>query len=152
MTRVYNFFALPSARGEFCRLMLNIAEESLANPPSDPVAFALGNFYRLEGPFNRFFLAYEGYQRASADWDARYGALYGSSQPGWVAVQKARANGQPIPSAEDDDPGDTLSTPAEVAGSVTDAQTGAAVPIVPVDEGVVSQPVTEPLPNDEPPG
>ena len=152
MTRVYNFFALPSARGEFCRLILDIALEAQANPPEDPIAFALGNFDRLEVPFDRFFLAYEGYQRNSADWDARYGELYGASQPGWVAVQQARANGQPVPSAEDDDPGDTLSTPTAVAGTVTDAETGAEVPIIPVEEGFVSQPVTEPLPNDDPPG
>ena len=150
MTRVYNFFALPSARGEFCRTVLDIATQYRDQPGSDPAAFALANFARVEAPFDRFFSAYEGYQRASAQWDARYGDLYGPSQPGWVAVQKARANGEAIPSAEDDDPGDTLSKPAEVAGTVTDETTGAQVPIIPVQDGFVSQPVTEPLPAGEP--
>lgn len=150
MTRVYNFFALPSARGDFCRAMLAVALDARANPPADPSAFALANFGRLEVPFDRFFAAYEGYQRASAEWDARYGALYGPSQPGWVAVQRAKASGRSVPSAEDSDPGDTLSTPTSVAGTVTDAQTGAAVPVIPVEDGFISQPVTEPLPTQKP--
>lgn len=151
MTRVYNFFSLPSARGEFCRTVLTIALEARDAPPTDPVAFALANFDRLEVPFDRFFSAYEGYQRASAEWDARYGDLYGPSQPGWVAVQTARANGETIPSVEDSDPGDTLSTPAAVTQTVTDSETGALVPVVPVTQGVVSQPVVEPLPSQGPP-
>lgn len=151
MTRVYNFFALPSARGDFCRLMLSIAMDSRDNPSSDPIAYALANFGRLEVPFDRFFTDYEGYQRASAEWDARYGAMYGASQPGWVAVQEARAMGVQIPSAKDDAPGDTLSTPAVVAGTVRDPQTGAMVPVIPVDEGMISQPVVEPVRSDKPP-
>jgi len=151
MTRVYNFFSLPSARGEFCRTVLAIALEARDTPPSDPVAFALSNFDRLEVPFDRFFNAYEGYQRASAEWDARYGSLFGPSQPGWVAVQEARANGEKVPSVEDSDPGDTLSTPATVTQTVVDSETGALVPVVPVTQGVVSQPVTEPLPSQGPP-
>ena len=117
MTRVYNFFSLPSARGEFCRTVLAIAVEARATPPSDPIAFALANFDRLEVPFDRFFNAYETYQRTSAEWDARYGALYGPSQPGWVAVQRARANGEKVPSVEESNPGDTLATPTPTTSS-----------------------------------
>ncbi len=149
MTRVYNFFALPSARADFCRAVLDIANRLLAAPPEDAEAFALGNFDQLERPFDAFFSAYEAYQRNSAEWDARYGARYGPSQPGWVAVQKAKAEGVAIPSAEDDDPTDTLLAPTQGVRSVTDAETGAQVPVVPVTEGVYSQPISEPLPSDE---
>ena len=151
MTRVYNFFALPSARGDFCPTMRDVAIEYMATKPDDPAEFALSNFDRIEVPFDQFFTQYESYQRLSAQWDAQYGTQYGASQPGWVAVQRARANGVQIPSAEDDDLTDTLSNPGQIAvGSVTDPATGAEVPVVPVQEGVVSQPVVEPIPTDPP--
>ena len=41
---------------------------------------------RFEGVFANFFREYEQYRVNSAAWDARYGARYGSSQPGFVAV------------------------------------------------------------------
>ena len=64
---------------------------ALAAPPTDPLAFARANFDSLLVPFETFFDEYEAYQRASAEWDAKWGALYGASQPGWVAVQQHRA-------------------------------------------------------------
>lgn len=148
-TRVYNFFALPSVRADFCRVVLDISNRLLAAPPEDPAAFALDNFDNLEVPFDRFFTAYEAYQRDSAAWDTKYGALYGPSQPGWVAVQEAKANGAPIPSVDDADPTDTLLAPTPVAGTVVDAETGAELPVIPVQEGIYSQPVVEPLPSNE---
>jgi hypothetical protein len=146
MTKVYNFFALPSARAGFCSAMLDISNRLLAAPPSDPSAFALANWDNVEGAFDTFFSDYETYQRSSAEWDAKWGDLYGPSQPGWVAVQEARANGVEVPSAEDNDPTDTLANPADLAGTITDPETGAKVPVIPVDERTVSQPITEPLP------
>lgn len=136
-TQVYNYFALPAARAGFCRAALDMANRALAAPPTDPLAFARANFDALLMPFETFFAEYEAYQRASAAWDAKWGALYGASQPGWLAVQQARASGVPVPSATDTAPG---------AQSVIDPATGVAVPVVPVREGVVSQPVVEPIP------
>ncbi|WP_300598204.1 hypothetical protein [Erythrobacter sp.] len=150
MTKVYNFFALPSARGDFCRVMLDISNRSLASPPEDPVDFALANFPLLEVPFDRFFMAYEGYQVAAAQWDERYGQYHGPSQPGWVAVQAARERDQTLPSVEDSDPSDTLVAPTEVAGTMIDPDTGAVVPVIPVIEGVVSQPLVQPIPIEPP--
>ncbi len=144
MTRVYNFFTLPPARSGFCRTMLNIANLALAEPPKDAAEFALVNLPVIEVPFDNFFTDYEGYQRDSAAWDVKYGNRYGASQPGWVAVQEARANGVPVPSFELSDPVLTLAVPARSAGTVTDVETGASVPVIPVDENVISQPVIEP--------
>lgn len=154
MTGVYNYFALPPARSGFCRAALDISNRALAAPPSDPASFAAANFALLEAPFYTFFTEYERYQSLSADWDARYGDLYGPSQPGWVAVQAARQNGVPVPSAGGD-PAATLAQPTSLAGSVADQETGAVVPIVPVQENTVSQPVTQPVatqPSGEPAG
>jgi len=149
MTRVYNFFALPTARANFCTAMLDIANRFIAAPPADAEQFALSNFDRVEQPFDQFFSDYETYQNMSAQWDAEYGAVYGPSQPGWVAVQRARANGEVIPGVEVGNPANTLASPTALAGTVTDDQTGAQLPVLPVQEGVVSQPVTEPLPSNE---
>jgi hypothetical protein len=140
-TQVYNFFALPAARAGFCRAALDMANRALAAPPSDPLAFAQANFDGLLLPFDQFFIEYEAYQRASAEWDAKWGAMFGPSQPGWVAVQEARASGAPVPSVT------SLVSEAPGVQTVIDPETGVAVPVVPVNEGVISQPVLQPLPS-----
>jgi hypothetical protein len=131
-TQVYNFFAEPAARAGFCRAALDMANRALAAPPSNPLAFAQANFDGLLAPFEQFFDQYEAYQRASSEWDAKWGPMYGASQPGWVAVQQHRAG-----LAVDQGPG-ALQT-------VIDAQTGLPVPVIPVKEGVTSQPVVQPI-------
>jgi hypothetical protein len=130
-TQVYNFFAEPAARAGFCRAALDMANRALAAPPTDPLAFARANFDGLLMPFDQFFTEYEAYQEASSAWDAKWGPQFGASQPGWVAVQQARASGIPVPSA-----------PVQ---TVVDPVTGLPVPVIPVNEGVVSQPVVEPI-------
>lgn len=146
LTSTYNFFALPPARGGFCRTMLELSNRALATPPSDPAVFALSNFSFIETPFDAFFLEYEEYERNSSAWDVKYGDIYGPSQPGWVAVQAARANGNPnVPTVGGTNPASTLSPIARPAGSVADPETGVGVPIIPVEEGFISQPVVEPV-------
>ena len=95
-----------------------------------------------------FFTNYETYERESAAWDARYGERYGPSQPGWVAVQAARRASADVPSPVED-PSATLAQPTYVAAEVPDPETGAEVPVVPVQEEFVSQPVTQPVAADE---
>ncbi|MBV7264844.1 hypothetical protein KCG45_01475 [Erythrobacter sp. WH131] len=148
MTSVYNYWALPPARAGFCRAALDMSNRAMAAPPEDAVAFALANFDALEAPFEKFFAEYQEYRQLSADWDAKYGRQYGPSQPGWVAVQTARANGAIIPTVGASAPTATLASPSSVSGTVVQSQSGAEVPVVPVDENVVSQPVVEPIPSD----
>ena len=139
VTQVYNFFALPAARSGFCRAALDMSNRALVSPPTDPLAFARANFDGLLVPFETFFDDYEVYQRASAEWDAKWGAQYGASQPGWVVVQQARASGAPVPGI-----GDLTGQGVEMT-TVIDPVTGAAVPVVPVNENVTSQPVVQPI-------
>ena len=139
VTQVYNFFALPAARSGFCRAALDMSNRALASPPTDPLAFARANFDGLLVPFETFFDDYEVYQRDSAEWDAKWGAQYGASQPGWVVVQQARASGAPVPGI-----GDLTGQGVEMS-TVIDPVTGAAVPVVPVNENVTSQPVVQPI-------
>lgn len=146
-TQVYNFFALPAARAGFCRAALDMANRAALAPPTDPLSFARASFDGLLIPFDQFFVEYEGYQRASSDWDAKWGALYGPSQPGWVVVQEARASRAPVPNVT------SLVGQGAAVQTVIDPQTGVAVPVIPVTEGVISQPVVEPFvaqPEDKP--
>lgn len=150
MTGVYNFFALPPARGAFCRETLDISNRFLAAPDVDPAEFARDNFVQLERAFEIFFNDYAAYQQKSASWDAEYGAQYGPSQPGWVAVQNARSRGVEVPTVGTGtaDPGATLSTPTATSGFVAEPQTGTQVPVIPADTRFVSQPVSQPLPTE----
>jgi hypothetical protein len=137
-TQVYNFFANPAVRSGFCLAALDIANRYLAEPKAQPLVFAKTNFDTFLVPLENFFNEYEVYQRASAEWDEKYGAMYGASQPGWVAVQQARASGEEIP---------TFAALASAAAgqTVIDPATGVAVPVIPVQEGFISQPVVEPI-------
>lgn len=89
-TKVYNFFSLPPARTNFCNAALDMSKRALASPTKDVLAFSRANFDGMVAPFEQFYNDYEAYQQASAEWDAKYGAKYGPSQPGWVAVHQAR--------------------------------------------------------------
>lgn len=130
-TQVYNFFALPPVRAGFCRAALEMSNRLLAAPQTDLLAFARANFDGVLVPFEEFFAEYEAYQRASAEWDAKWGAMYGPSQPGWVVVQEARVNGIPVPEL--------------AVQTVIDPETGVAVPVIPVNQDVISQPVVQPI-------
>lgn len=138
-TQVYNFFALPAARAGFCRAALDMGNRALIAPPTDLLGFARANFDGLLAPFDQFFVEYEAYQQVSGDWDAKWGALYGASQPGWVVVQEARASGMPAPTITN------LIGQGAAVQTVIDPGTGVAVPVIPVTEGVISQPVVEPF-------
>jgi hypothetical protein len=143
MTIVYNFFALPPARAQFCQAALQVAALSAAMPKPDVVALS-ANFPLFEAPFENFFNAYDLYQRDAAAWDARYGARYGASQPGYVAVQAARAKG--IPQVGQSNPASLSSIVLPPAGAVTDQDTGAQIPVIPVPQEPVGLPVVQPVP------
>ncbi len=131
-TQVYNFFAEPAARAGFCRAALDMANRALVAPPTDPLAFSRANFDGLMVPFDQFFAEFEVYQQASTEWDAKWGVMYGASQPGWVAVQQARA-------------GVIEAAPMGAAQAPTEPGTGVPVPVIPVKEGVTAQPVVQPI-------
>ena len=86
MTQLYNYFALPPANEAFCNAALGLASEYLAAPPASASELAAAGLPRFEAVFQDFFRQYQEYQVASAAWDERWGAMYGSSQPGYVAV------------------------------------------------------------------
>ena len=147
MTIVYNFFALPPARAGFCQAAMQVAAISAAMPKPDAMVLS-ANFPLFEAPFETFFTAYDQYQRDSAAWDIRYGSRYGASQPGYLAVQAARAMaisriGQSSPSSAT-----TLTLPQ--AGAVTDQETGAQIPVIPVPKEPAGIPVVQPVQQTSP--
>jgi hypothetical protein len=143
MTQVYNYFAMPPARADFCNVTLAIANEYLAAPPEDANAFAASGLSRMEAVFERFFRGYEQYRIDSAAWDVRYGAQYGASQPGYVAVHSLTGPGVATSLSTVNEP--------EPVREVLDPNTGARIPVIPVEEGTVATPVVQPVPEQPAP-
>ena len=148
MTVVYNYFAMPPARTEFCNAARQVAAAQAAMAKPDAAALAAANFVQFEMPFENFFTAYEQYQRDSAAWDAQYGARYGASQPGYVAVHGSGAAS--FPQAGISNPAATTTQPVIQAGAVTDSETGAAIPVLTVPQTEQSVPVVQPIAKDAP--
>jgi hypothetical protein len=141
MTRVYNYFATPAAIGNVCDVALAVANEYLQAPPSDLSAYAATTLPRFEAVYLDFFNAYDRYRTESATWDARYGAQYGPSQPGYVAVHGGSqrtigtvlaGNGKPV-----------------VVGDVVDPQTGARIPVGGLPASNASTPVVQPVAKED---
>jgi len=124
MTQVYNYFALPPANEAFCNAALGIANEYLAAPPASASELAAAGLPRFEAVFQGFFRQYQEYQVASAAWDERWGAMYGSSQPGYVAVHSVLGGSYRV----------DLNSPAD---------TGAAAQPLPADSAAT--PVVQPI-------
>ncbi len=141
-TRVYNYFALPGARADLCAAARQIATEFGSYEGRDVKALAALYLPVLEQAYIRFFSEYAEYQRLSADWDRQYGAQYGASQPGYVAIYGNGGSTGSVASS-------LISGQApEPIGSVIDPETGEAVPVIPVDEGSISTPVVQPIPQE----
>jgi len=141
MTQVYNYFALPPARADFCNVALSVSNEYLAAQPEDIGQFAAARLQQMDAAFETFFRAYEQYRIDSAAWDARYGAQYGASQPGYVAVHDLTGPGVGASL--------TASTEPEPAGEVVDPDTGARIPVIPVPDTSVTTPVVQPVPEQQ---
>jgi hypothetical protein len=136
MTQVYNYFALPPARADLCNVILAVTNDFAAAETVDPKQFAAANMPRIEGLYQEFFRQYEQYQVASAEWDTRFGARYGASQPGYVAVY-----GGGGPSMGSALVNLNATTPTD---QVLDPSTGARIPVIPAIEGA---PVVQPVPS-----
>ncbi|HEY7807784.1 MAG TPA: hypothetical protein VIC34_11355 [Croceibacterium sp.] len=85
-TQLYNYFATPAAAGGLCTVALAVAKEWQRTRPGDLGAFARATLPRFEAVYLALFDAYDRYRAQAAAWDAKYGAQYGASQPGYGAV------------------------------------------------------------------
>lgn len=73
-TQVYNFFALPPVKSDFCEAALVLGQEAAAQPSKDLVTFSARALPMLEGVFDRFYASYERYQTELDQWIALYGS------------------------------------------------------------------------------
>ena len=73
-TQVYNFFAFPPVKSDFCDAALILGQEAVALPSKELVAFSVRALPTLEGVFDRFYASYESYQSDLQKWIALYGS------------------------------------------------------------------------------
>jgi hypothetical protein len=142
MTQVYNYFATPAAIGEVCNVALAVSNEWMQDQPKDLSAFAAAALPRFEAVYLAFFDGYDRYRADSAAWDAKYGAQYGYSQPGYVAVHGG--DRQSIGATLASSGGPTL------AGEVVDPDSGAKIPVINIPASTGSTPVVQPVAKDQP--
>lgn len=72
MTDLYNYFALPPVRAEFCDRSLLKSREVVALPLTALPEYSFGALADLDAVFINFFNAFEQYQRDLAEWNAKY--------------------------------------------------------------------------------
>jgi hypothetical protein len=86
-TRLYNYFAQPPVKYDFCPVAFDVSTRALAAPTADIFTFAQTNLPQLEAPFQNFYssfakyqadtanypTAYRQYQADLAQWNAKYG-------------------------------------------------------------------------------
>ena len=72
MTDLYNYFALPPVRAEYCdTALLKVIEGNLVPTAALP-EYAMGGLTDIDGIFIRFYNAYVQYERDLADWNMKY--------------------------------------------------------------------------------
>jgi hypothetical protein len=71
-TELYNFFALPPVREEFCNTSLRKSEEVLAVPLTAFPEYAIGALGDVDSIYLRFYDAYAQYERDIAAWNLKY--------------------------------------------------------------------------------
>ena len=72
-TELYNYFALPPIREQFCNAALRKSEEAVAIPLTAFPEYAIGALTDIDGIFLSFYDAYAQYERDLADWKLKYG-------------------------------------------------------------------------------
>lgn len=80
-TRLYNFFAQPSAQAAFCQAAADVAEHVEAVSPDGLPQYATGALGRLETPILDYYRAYDVYRHELAAWNARTQTRHAERQP-----------------------------------------------------------------------
>jgi hypothetical protein len=74
MTGLYNYFARPALKLAFCAKATRHLAAVAALPAEQLPAYAAGALADIEGDFQNFYGSIETYQKALADWQAKYAA------------------------------------------------------------------------------
>lgn len=101
MTDLYNYFALPPVRAEYCDAALRKVTEGNAVPTAALPEYAMGGLTDIDGVFIRFYNAYVQYERDLADWNMKYAPkpvfVPLTSQPAPATIGPAPATKMPGP-------------------------------------------------------
>ncbi|MGB5077416.1 MAG: hypothetical protein WBO17_08060, partial [Sphingorhabdus sp.] len=81
LTDLYNYFALPPVKAEYCDAALRKLNEANLIPTSALPEYAYGGLTDIDGIFVRFFDAYAQYERDLADWNMRFAPTRALTQP-----------------------------------------------------------------------
>ena len=72
MTDLYNYFALPPVRGQYCDMALRKLQEANQVPKAALPEYAMGSLADIDNVFVNFYEAYVKYERDLADWKKKY--------------------------------------------------------------------------------
>ncbi|WP_432814919.1 hypothetical protein [Sphingorhabdus sp.] len=72
MTDLYNYFALPPVRGQYCDMALRKLQEANQVPKGALPEYAMGSLADIDNVFVNFYEAYVKYERDLADWNMKY--------------------------------------------------------------------------------
>ncbi len=72
MTDLYNYFALPPVRAEYCDAALRKVSDGNLLPKEALPEYAIGGLTDIDGIFIRFYDAYVQYERNLADWNMKF--------------------------------------------------------------------------------
>jgi hypothetical protein len=75
MTDLYNYFALPPVRQEYCDTALRKSQEVIGVPLTAFPEYAIGALGDIDGIFIRFYDAYAKYEMDIAAWNAQYAVV-----------------------------------------------------------------------------
>ena len=75
LTTLYNHYALPPTKAEFCDVVDLIMQEGAQIPPEALDAFAAAKVPLIEKVFDDFYERYDKYRNALAAWDEKYGRV-----------------------------------------------------------------------------
>lgn len=76
MTEVYNHFAFPPTKTDFCDAMLAIGRDAATVKSADLAAFSARSLPNVEIVFDDFYRRYARYKTDLAAWEAQYGHYY----------------------------------------------------------------------------
>ncbi len=80
-TELYNYFALPPVREQFCNAALAKSQESLTVPVATFADYAVAGLTDFDNIFLNFYDAYAKYEIDLADWKLKYGQTTASTPP-----------------------------------------------------------------------
>lgn len=72
MTDLYNYFALPPVRAQYCDMSLGKLQEANLVPQEALAEYAIGGLTDIDNVFVNFYNAYVQYESDLADWNMKY--------------------------------------------------------------------------------